>query len=59
MTPADVETVYDRLALTIDRVGPEKSELFLAKLALLLSHEIGDAARVAELIEAAERHLDA
>ena len=58
MTPTDIETVYDCLALKIDEVAPEKSELFLAKLALLLSHEIGDAARVIELIEAAERNLD-
>ena len=58
MTQDDVERVYEALAAKIDVVGAEKSELFLAKLALLLSHELGDAARVLELIEDASRHLD-
>jgi sulfur relay (sulfurtransferase) complex TusBCD TusD component (DsrE family) len=41
MTPAHtldiagLEQVYDRLATAIDQAGPEKSELFLVKLALL------------------------
>lgn len=30
-----LETVYDALASAIDQVGPEKTELFLVKLALL------------------------
>lgn len=59
MTPNDVETIYEALAEKLDAVGREKSELFLAKLALLLSHEIGDAARVSRLIEQASRNLDA
>ena len=32
---AGLEQVYDRLATAIDQAGPEKSELFLVKLALL------------------------
>jgi hypothetical protein len=32
---AGLEQVYDRLATAIDEAGPEKSELFLVKLALL------------------------
>ncbi|UWR27995.1 hypothetical protein K3757_08690 [Sulfitobacter sp. S223] len=59
MTPTDVEAVYDALAAQIDSVGPEKSELFLIKLALLLSHEFGDANRVIKLIYDAKRNLDA
>lgn len=59
MTPTDVELVYDALAQKIDTVGPEKSELFLAKLALLLSHEIGNPTRVIRLIDAASGDLGA
>ncbi len=32
---AGLEQVYDVLATAIDQAGPEKSELFLVKLALL------------------------
>jgi hypothetical protein len=59
MTPIDVERIYEALAEKLDAVGQEKSELFLAKLALLLSHDIGDAGRVLKLIEEAGHHLDA
>lgn len=59
MTPTDVEHVYDALAETLDAVGAEKSELFLAKLALLLSHEVGDRTRVITLIADAATNLDA
>jgi hypothetical protein len=58
MTPQDVEQVYDALALKIDAAGSARSELFLAKLALLLSHEVGQADRVLELIEEASQNLD-
>jgi len=57
MTPTDVETVYHALALKLDSVGEEKSEMFLIKLALLVSHELGDATRVVSLIDEAERNL--
>ena len=59
MTPLDLEKVYDALAQSLDAVGPEKSELFLAKLALLLANDIGDSGRVLTLIEAAKCHLEA
>ncbi|HSW19478.1 MAG TPA: DUF2783 domain-containing protein [Ramlibacter sp.] len=38
-----LETVYDQLASAIDQVGPEKSELFLVKLALLNAGALADA----------------
>ena len=38
---AGLEQVYDRLATAIDRAGPEKSELFLVKLALLNAKAMG------------------
>lgn len=54
---AGLEAVYDALAQAIDRAGPARSELFLVKLALLLAHDVGDAARVQALIEDALRDL--
>ena len=38
---ACLEHVYDRLATAIDQAGPEKSELFLVKLALLNAKALG------------------
>ena len=58
MTQTDVEAIYATLAETIDRVTPEKSELFLAKLALLMAHELDDLDRVRALIESAELGLE-
>ncbi len=39
----DLETVYDTLATAIDQAGPEKSALFLVKLALLNAHALASA----------------
>lgn len=52
----DLEQVYDDLASAVDRAG-EQSERFLAKLALLLAQELGDAQRVAAHIDTALRDL--
>ena len=41
---AGLEVVYDALAQAIDAAGPEKTELFLVKLALLNANAMGDAA---------------
>jgi hypothetical protein len=38
---AGLEQVYDRLATAIDQAGPEKSEFFLVKLALLNAKALG------------------
>lgn len=59
MKPADLEIVYEDLATTLDATEAEKRELLLAKLALLLAHDLGDAARVREHIAAASANLDA
>lgn len=52
----DLEQVYDELAEAVDRAG-DRRERFLAKLALLLAHELGDRERVAALIASAEADL--
>lgn len=36
-----LEATYDMLASAIDQAGPEKTELFLVKLAMLQAHELG------------------
>jgi integrase len=54
---AELESTYDALAEAIDRAPEGHSELMLVKLALLLAQEVGDGARVAELIELALRDL--
>jgi sulfur relay (sulfurtransferase) complex TusBCD TusD component (DsrE family) len=53
----DLETVYDQLAQAIDTAGPEKSELFLVKLALLNANALADPAHTRRHIEAALKDL--
>ena len=50
---AGLETVYDALASAIDRAGPEHTELFLVKLALLNAQALGCAARFQQQLDAA------
>lgn len=57
MTQSDVETIYAALAEAIDRVTPDQADHFLAKLALLMAHEIGDVDQVRTLIQSAEMGL--
>lgn len=53
----DLEQVYDLLADAIDQVPPQRSELLLVKLSLLLAQELGDRARFAELLQRAQADL--
>ncbi|EHR70412.1 hypothetical protein BurJ1DRAFT_1544 [Burkholderiales bacterium JOSHI_001] len=50
---ADLEAVYDRLALAIDQAGEARAPLMLSKLALLLAQELGDGARFDALLQQA------
>ena len=52
-----LETVYDRLAQAIDSAGPEKSELFLVKLALLNANALGRPETMQQHIQAALQDL--
>ena len=54
---AGLEQVYDRLATAIDEAGPEKSELFLVKLALLNAKAIGRPDLFEAHVEAALKDL--
>ena len=52
-----LEQVYDRLAMAIDEAGPEKSELFLVKLALLNAKAMGQPDLFEAHVEAALKDL--
>lgn len=49
----DLETVYDALAVAIDQAGPEKTNLFLVKLALLNANALADASLFQKHLNAA------
>ncbi|MDJ0949455.1 MAG: hypothetical protein QNJ94_11085 [Alphaproteobacteria bacterium] len=57
MTPTELESVYEALATTIDQVGESKTELFLAKLTLLLAERVGDTPTVLRSIRDSARSL--
>lgn len=58
MNHSDLEYTYAALALKIDEVGETNSELFLAKLVLLLAQRNGDADEVKSLIDNAALSID-
>jgi hypothetical protein len=54
----DLESAYETLAMAIDSAGPEQEALFLTRLALLLSHELGDVAAFRSAIRTALEDLE-
>lgn len=50
---AQLETVYEHLAVALDRAGPEHRELLLARLVLLLAEARQDSVPVLAAIDAA------
>jgi hypothetical protein len=52
-----LEQVYDALATALDQAGPDKSELFLVKLALMNANALADPAVFQAHIEAALKDL--
>jgi hypothetical protein len=42
MSFEDLEAAYEVLATAIDSAGAQREALFLTRLALVLSHELGD-----------------
>ena len=54
---AGLETVYDLLAQAIDAAGPDKSELFLVKLALLNAQALCSPDLMHQQIQAALQDL--
>jgi hypothetical protein len=57
LTLDGLETAYDALATAIDQAGPDRSELFLVKLALLQARALGDAGEFQKHVEAALQDL--
>jgi hypothetical protein len=57
LTTADLELAYDALAESLDAAGPDKSELFLVKLALLLANQAGNRPQFEQHIATALRDL--
>jgi hypothetical protein len=57
LTVPGLEDVYDALATAIDQAGPDKTELFLVKLALLQANALGNPAVVLQQIAAALQDL--
>lgn len=57
LTLAGLEAVYDALATAIDQAGPEKTELFLVKLALLNARSLADEALIMDHMQRALKDL--
>ena len=54
----DFEAAYETLAQAIDSAGAEREALFLARLALVLGHELGDITAFRKAIKTALEGLD-
>jgi hypothetical protein len=57
MSTIEIERAYDLIAAGIDKAGPDKEALFLAKLSLALANLVGDSDAVANAVLAAGRDL--
>ena len=53
-----MEEIYESLATKIDAFGKEKSDIFLAKLVLLLSKKFTNLEEIIECIEEASHDLE-
>lgn len=54
---SDLEAFYEALAKALDDVPPPRRELFLAKLALKLAHELDDREKALSSIAASKANL--
>ena len=59
MTDKTLDDVYTALAEGIDRHGPDKAQMFLAKVCLLMAQDLEDPARALALIDAAQLNMNA
>ena len=55
LTPAELDELFTGLWVGLAAAGQERTPMILARLALLLMHEVGDAERVAAAVTAALR----
>ena len=54
LTDSELDELYSLTCRTMTALGNGKTELFLARLALLLMKEVGDAERVRKAVESAQ-----
>jgi hypothetical protein len=59
LNPEELDDVYTRACYAMTELGEAKGELFLARLALLLMKEVGDAPRILAAIDAANEGMAA
>ncbi len=57
MNQSDLEATYAAIAHKIDEIGEDQSELFLAKLALLLAYKAGKLDEILDCIDEAGTSL--
>ena len=50
----EFEQAYELIARALDRVGPERERLFLARLALALAHQLPDLEALVQALAIAE-----
>lgn len=55
LAPEELDELYTRLAYRMARAGEAATPQILARLVLLLMHEVGDARRIGEAIAEATR----
>ena len=53
-----LDHVYTEACRGMTALGADKTELFLARLTLLLMKEVGDSARILGAVEAARKSLE-
>jgi hypothetical protein len=58
LTDQELDDVYTKACYAMTELGEGKQPLFLARLALLLMKELGDAGRIRAAIEAARSFDD-
>jgi hypothetical protein len=58
MTDEQLDAVYTATCRALTAAGPGRGEIFLARLALLLMHEVDDTARIERAIAAAGEAAD-
>lgn len=54
----DLEAAYEMLAMAINSAGAQRETLFLTRLVLLLSHELGDITAFRNAVGAALEGLE-
>jgi Protein of unknown function (DUF2783) len=59
LTAEQLDEVYTRACRAMTELGEARGELFLARLALLLMKQVGDADRIAGAIDTARRSIEA